>query len=134
MGYKDGEAKGYNNYILNMQARVPSTTEIFEQKRTTRSYPDGKMEVSRQVNLDPTKYGWARDEASRLLIPIMVPPNVALATSEVLEMIPWTRHATQRNVGAQQPHSVLVGEKRAAGMNKHRQLQHLPVTKTDDNE
>ena len=48
-----------------------------------------------------------------------------------------TSRATQRNVGVQQPNyheqlSVLVGEKRAAGMNKHRQLQHLAVTKIDD--
>ena len=52
----------------------------------------------------------------------MFPPNVALAPSEVLEMSPRPSRATQRNVGVQQPNYhaqfyVLVGEKRAAGMN-----------------
>ena len=46
-----------------------------------------------------------------------------------------TSSVTQHNICVQQPNYhaqfyVLVGEKRAAGMNKHRQLQHLPVTKT----
>ena len=53
--------------------------------------------------------------------------------------VPQTSRATQRSVGVQQPnyHSqiyVLVGEKQAAGMNKYRQLQHLLVMKTDNNE
>ena len=48
--------------------------------------------------MDPTKYDWARDEASRSLIPTMLPPSVALAPSEVLEMIPRTSRATQRSV------------------------------------
>ena len=69
----------------------------------------------------------------------MLPYNVALAPSDILEIIPVTSRATQRSVGVQQPNyhvqfSVLVGEKRAAGMNKHRLLQHLSLTKTDDNE
>ena len=51
--------------------------------------------------------------------------------------ISQTSCATQRNVGVQQPKyqfSVLVGEKWAAGMNTHRQLQHMPVMKIDYNE
>ena len=53
--------------------------------------------------------------------------------------VPQTSRATQCSVGVQQPNyhaqfSVLVGEKRAARMNKHRQLHHLLVTKTGDNE
>ena len=53
--------------------------------------------------------------------------------------VPRTSRATQRNVGVQQPNyhaqmDVFVVEKRAAGMNKYRQLQHLLVTKTANNE
>ena len=53
--------------------------------------------------------------------------------------VPRTSRATQRSVGVQQPNYHLqfyglVGEKRAAGMNKYRQLQHLLVMKIDNNE
>ena len=99
---------------------------------------------SEPPTLEPTKYGWSRDVASRLLIPIMLPPNVALALSEVLEMIRcgcflgklcYTAQCRCTTAKLQQ-FSVLVmgGGGRAAGMNKHRQLQHLPVMKTDNNE
>uniref|UniRef100_A0A8C4NFY1 Uncharacterized protein n=1 Tax=Eptatretus burgeri TaxID=7764 RepID=A0A8C4NFY1_EPTBU len=37
--------------------------------------------------LDPTQYGWKLDEASKSLLPIMLPPNVALAPPEILELI-----------------------------------------------
>ena len=61
------------------------TTEAFEQNVQTAIWKSAvKLEPP---TLDPTKYGWARDEASRSLTPVMLPPNVALTLSEVLEMI-----------------------------------------------
>lgn len=37
--------------------------------------------------LDPTLFGWKREEASRCLVPVLVPANVNMAPSYILEMI-----------------------------------------------
>ena len=42
---------------------------------------------SRPPELEPTKYGWRRDIVSKSLVPITLPPDVALAPPEVLELI-----------------------------------------------
>ena len=65
---------------------LPSTTEAFEQN-VWHAHIQTAIWKSETPTLDPTKYGWARDEASRSLIPIMLLSNVALALSDVLEMI-----------------------------------------------
>ena len=69
---------------------LPPTTETFEQnvRRAHIQTAIWKSAVeSEPPTLNLTKYVWPRDEASRSLIPIMLPPNVAFALSEVLEMI-----------------------------------------------
>ena len=38
-------------------------------------------------SLDPTEYGWVRDEATKTLIPTTLPLDVALALPEVLELL-----------------------------------------------
>lgn len=38
-------------------------------------------------SFDPTEYGWTRDEATRILMPDKLPTDVALAPTEILEMI-----------------------------------------------
>ena len=42
---------------------------------------------SRPPELEPTKYGWERDVVSKSLVPITLPPDIALAPPEVLELI-----------------------------------------------
>ncbi len=55
--------------------------------RTSRQ-PSGNQLMSQiHLNLNPTEYGWARDEASKSLVPIMVPSEVKMAPPEVLELI-----------------------------------------------
>ena len=70
VGYTDMEAKRYNVRRAYIQTAI--------WKSVVKSEP---------LTLEPTKYAWSRDVASRSLIPLMLPPNVDLAPSEVLEMI-----------------------------------------------
>jgi hypothetical protein len=37
--------------------------------------------------LEPAEYGWERDERTRCMISVTLPPNVVVAPPEVLDMI-----------------------------------------------
>jgi hypothetical protein len=44
---------------------------------------------SEPAALDPAEYGWERNERTRFMIPVTLPPNVIVAPPEVLDMIVW---------------------------------------------
>ncbi|KAI0236541.1 hypothetical protein LSAT2_012909 [Lamellibrachia satsuma] len=65
---------------------LPRTTEAFEQNVRRAHIQTALWKLTGcpggTTNFGPTKYCWARDEASKPLIPIMLPLNVTLAPSE----------------------------------------------------
>lgn len=67
---------------------LPPTTEAFEQNVARAHLQVAVWRKTLDPNppaLDPTKYGWTKDDKS--LIPVTVPPNVRLAPAELLKLI-----------------------------------------------
>ena len=69
---------------------LPPTTEAFDQN-VRRAHIQTAIWKSAALSnppaMDPTKFGWERDELSRTLVPRMMPPNTGIAPPEVLQMI-----------------------------------------------
>ena len=69
---------------------VPPTTEAFREN-VLRAHIQIAIWKSAHdpdpPSLDPTEYGWVRDEATKTLTPRTLPLDVALAPSNILELI-----------------------------------------------
>jgi len=69
---------------------LPPTTEAFEMSVRRAHIQTAIWKSAREAEppkLDPTVYGWERDDVSKSLEPVQLPTNVALAPEDVLEMI-----------------------------------------------
>ena len=69
---------------------LPPTTEAFEMNVRRAHIQTAIWKSAGEADppaLDPTLFGWKREEASRSLVPMLLPPNVALASSYILEII-----------------------------------------------
>ena len=69
---------------------LPPTTEAFEMNVRRAHIQTAIWKSAGEADppaLDPTLFGWKREEVSRSLVPILLPPNVALAPSYILEII-----------------------------------------------
>ena len=69
---------------------LPPTTEAFQMNVRRAHIQTAIWKAAAEADppaMDPTLYGWKREEASRSLVPVLLPPNVALAPSYILEII-----------------------------------------------
>ena len=69
---------------------LPPTTEAFEMNVRRAHIQTAIWKSACEAEppkLDPTVYGWKRDDVSKSLKPVQLPTNVALAPQDVLEMI-----------------------------------------------
>lgn len=87
MDGKDVETKGTSTPDLKS---LPPTTEAFE-LNVRRAHIQTAIWMSacepEPPKFDPTLYGWKREDASKSLVPVLLPSTTALAPQEVLEMI-----------------------------------------------
>ena len=69
---------------------IPPTTEAFREN-VLRAHVQTAVWKSAPLpdppSFEPTDYGWSREESTKTLIPKTLPPDVALAPPEVLEML-----------------------------------------------
>lgn len=69
---------------------LPPTSEAFKENVLRAHIQVAVWKSAREQDppsLDPTKYGWSREETTKTLTPRTLPPDVALAPPEVLEML-----------------------------------------------
>ncbi len=69
---------------------LPPTTEAFEQNVLRAHIQTAIWKSTNEPDppqLNPTEYGWTRDEAKKSLNPVMVPSEVKMAPPEVLELV-----------------------------------------------
>lgn len=69
---------------------LPPTTEAFQENVKRAHFQTAQWYAapySSAEQLDPGQFGWIRDDKHKTLIPVGIPPNVAAAPQQVLEMI-----------------------------------------------
>lgn len=68
---------------------LPPTTEVFEQnvKRAHLQCAVWKRALEEPPSLDPTQYGWIKDEQTKSLQPLMIPPSRSPAPESILKLV-----------------------------------------------
>jgi len=69
---------------------LPPTSDAFQEHVKRAHYQAAIWRASLDPNpptIDPSQYGWSRDQTSNMLVPVPLPPHVSPAPVDVLQMI-----------------------------------------------
>ena len=68
---------------------LPSTSEVFEEnvKRAHFQCATWRKVLQESPNLDPTEYGWCKDEETKSLQPVPLPPSKLPAPDYILKLV-----------------------------------------------
>ena len=95
---RDLSSQQFNSWVKRSQGKLSSPPKLCSIPPTTESFHQNVLRAHYQCivwntcldadlpNIDPTQYGWKRDEANETLLPIMVPKGVEAIPKEVLKI------------------------------------------------
>ena len=95
---KDLTSKRFNSWVKKSQGKLSSPPKLCTIPPTTESFRQNILRAHFQCiiwnacleadppGIDPTKYGWERDETNEILLPVMVPKGVEAIPKDILKI------------------------------------------------